>query len=431
MPINLLGSTSGYTQIVAAAVAGNNTLTLPTTTGNLLTDNGSGSLSLSGNLAFTGTGNRITGDFSNTTLANRVMFQSSTTNGLTAISAFPNGTATVSTLNLYNNSDLTNNSVGQLQANGVEVRVLSDKFGTGSYLPMTFYTGGSERMRIDTSGNVGVGTSSPSSYGKLGIVTADGAAGVVASGATGMLRMYGYTSGAGGAYIDSANAAQSAYLPIQINGLYSVFATGGTERMRIDASGNVGIGATSPYNKLTVENSAGTSPPALGAQGGHFSLSNGTYGMLSGVTSGGNGWIQVQRTDSTATAYNLFLQPSGGTVQVGGTTVGNTVGYVNSRTNTRAWARWNGTNGVITSSYNVSSVTRNSTGDYTVAYTTALADANYAILTSGAGDTVYGGYGMYVQLKAAPTTTGCGIITRNNGGTYADQPSVQIAVFGN
>jgi hypothetical protein len=108
----------------------------------------------SGNLTFTGTGNRITGDFSNTTLANRVMFQSSTTNGLTAISAFPNGTATVSTLNLYNNSDLTNNSVGQLQANSVEVRVLSDKFGTGSYLPMTFYTNGSEQMRISTAGIV-------------------------------------------------------------------------------------------------------------------------------------------------------------------------------------------------------------------------------------------------------------------------------------
>ena len=52
---------------------------------------GSGTPSLE-NLNFGGTGRRITGDFSNATVANRVGFQSSTTNGNTYVLAVPNGT---------------------------------------------------------------------------------------------------------------------------------------------------------------------------------------------------------------------------------------------------------------------------------------------------------------------------------------------------
>ena len=57
------------------------------------------SLSDSGNLTFTGTGNRITGDFSNATQVNRVFFQTSTVNGGTAVGFMPNGTVTTGQLN--------------------------------------------------------------------------------------------------------------------------------------------------------------------------------------------------------------------------------------------------------------------------------------------------------------------------------------------
>jgi hypothetical protein len=46
-----------------------------------------------------------------------------------------------------------------------EARFTSGILGSGTYLPMTFYTGGSERGRITTAGEVGIGTSSP--VGKL------------------------------------------------------------------------------------------------------------------------------------------------------------------------------------------------------------------------------------------------------------------------
>lgn len=44
----------------------------------------------------------------------------------------------------------------------------------------------------------------------------------------------------------------------------------------------------------------------------------------------------------------------------------------------RAWVNFNGSNGAINASGNVSSVTRNGTGDYSVNFTNAMPDANYA-----------------------------------------------------
>ena len=50
----------------------------------------------------------------------------------------------------------------------------------------------------------------------------------------------------------------------------------------------------------------------------------------------------------------------------------------------RAWVNFNGvTTATIRASFNVSSVTRNSTGDYTINFTTAMADANYSYSLSG------------------------------------------------
>jgi hypothetical protein len=65
----------------------------------------------------------------------------------------PNGTAQQGNIRLYNNSDPTNASILEaLSGGGGEVSVRSGITGTGTYLPMTFYTGGSERMRIATDG---------------------------------------------------------------------------------------------------------------------------------------------------------------------------------------------------------------------------------------------------------------------------------------
>lgn len=53
------------------------------------------------------------------------------------------------------------------------------------------------------------------------------------------------------------------------------------------------------------------------------------------------------------------------------------------RGSARAWVNFAGSNGAINDSYNVSSVTRNNTGDYTVNYTNALPNANYVMWGMG------------------------------------------------
>ena len=111
-----------------------------------------GNFGLSGNLQFLGSAQRITGDFSNATVANRVAFQSSTVNGSTSITAIPNGTSVFTSFRAFNSSDPGNAAYIDIASGSTEMLLRADKNGTGTYLPMTFYTGGSERMRIATDG---------------------------------------------------------------------------------------------------------------------------------------------------------------------------------------------------------------------------------------------------------------------------------------
>ena len=145
-------------------------------------------------------------------------------------------------LDLYNSDNTNQFTINNIGATG------STNAG------LSFVSSGvSERMRIDTSGNVGIGTTSPSSFAsKLVVGTSDNANGVIASAATGLVRIGGYSSGKSAGYIEALNTAQSALSPLWFGGSILQFATSGSEAMRIDSSGNVGIGTTSPGQNLTV-----------------------------------------------------------------------------------------------------------------------------------------------------------------------------------
>ena len=92
------------------------------------------------------------------------------------------------------------------------------------------------------------------------------------------------------------------------------------ERMRITEEGNVGIGTESPQGRLHISNIYESAVPSLGSPSAFLNLTlANAWGLIAGTLNSGNSYIQSQRVDATATAYNLLLQPSGGNVGIGTT----------------------------------------------------------------------------------------------------------------
>ena len=93
------------------------------------------------------------GDFTNATVASRNSFQTSTTNGSTGIYALPNGTSTAASWQATNAADPTNASKILIATNGsTDVQLVSGINGSGTYLPLSFYTNGTQQMQLSTAG---------------------------------------------------------------------------------------------------------------------------------------------------------------------------------------------------------------------------------------------------------------------------------------
>jgi hypothetical protein len=131
--------------------------------------------------------------------------------------------------------------------------------------------------------------------------------------------------------LQAYDVAGSAYRLQQFDALSYDFMLGGASKMVMDGSGNVVVGSATALTKLSVSSPTDVpdTVPALGTAGGRFSvLNNNDYGLLVGVLNTGNVFQQVQRTDATATAYHLVLQPSGGNVGIGSSTFGTSAATV-------------------------------------------------------------------------------------------------------
>jgi hypothetical protein len=101
----------------------------------------------------------------------------------------------------------------------------------------------------------------------------------------------------------------------------------------------------------------------------------------------------------------------------------------------RAWVNFNGTGTVaIRASGNVSSITDNGTGDYSVNFTTAMSDASYSAVANASADTTTWStaIGMFTQnggSNSAPSTSAFRFVTTRAGGAITDKDYITVSVF--
>lgn len=242
--------------------------------GQVLTTNGSGTLSfstVSGTTINNNADNRIiTGSGTANTLEGEATFTFDGTNLIVGTVAAGSSTATPVELNLGSTfADAVGNAKTKLKlfedssANvygfGVSNNLL--EYHVAASGNHAFYVNDSEKIRIDSSGNLGIGTAT-------GDVRSDGVAArtyvsIIGTANRGVLNI-GSTASAGAdggklTFVNGTNALGEIYVDpdsgSETNG-FMVFSTSNSERMRITSAGKVGIGETSPDSILHLKNTA-------------------------------------------------------------------------------------------------------------------------------------------------------------------------------
>lgn len=242
-----------------------------------------------------------------------------------------------------------------------------------------------------------------------------------------------------------------------------VFQTNGTtEAMRIDTNQNVGIGTSSPSSygpngsmlalaktasgtetNLSIINNSSTNYQGAGILLGNLAASantGATYLYHHKFTTGSDAYafnISQRKTDGTyiSNIWNVdylnnvhaFYRPNTGVQVMGLDANGNLqfnsgYGSVATAFGVRAWVYFN-TSGSILGSGNVSSVSKNATGNYTANFTNALPNANYSAVATAD----IGGWNTGATQTGGYNTTSISIQSRNLS-MVATDASVSVVI---
>jgi hypothetical protein len=383
----------------------------------------------------------------------------------------------------YPRLSFRNSATGNTLADGTQLYLADDDFyiTNNDNADIIARTNATERVRIDSTGRVGIGTSSVSEL--LQVSKTGGANIQVDSGSSNVVAKFG-ASGAG-AFVGSTS-----------NDYFQIYSNN-TARIHVTSAGLVGIGTAVPGVALDVSGSIRSNNTISYEDGTVRNVlsSNGTSGILGTTTNhpviffANNG--EAARIDSSRRLLvgtsSSYANADVDELQIGnnssatktGITLGSTdqsgiafadasnaraglIEYTHSidslrfytnGTNERfrisstgaqssvipggstlypdfgcrAWVNFNGTGTVaIRGSGNVSSITDNGLGDYIVNFTTAMADANYSAVVSRAMTT---DISQFVQVVNTQTTSAMRILNTNPGVNNYDSALVSVSVF--
>jgi len=198
----------------------------------------------------------------------------------------------------YSEIKFTNSSTGTAATDGTALVTNSLDFGINNREAgkLTFGTSNSTRMTIDSSGNVGIGTTNPSASLQVNVASDQN---------------IGFQSVGGNPRISAYNDAVNTSLDLNFNGANLKFETGGVEAMRIESTGNISIGTTTSTAKVNIAANS-----ADGSQVRVYGATNENYQLRLGFdTTNLVGKIQAVHV---GTAYkDLILQPEGANVGIG------------------------------------------------------------------------------------------------------------------
>lgn len=329
----------------------------------------------------------------------------------------------------------------------------SSRIGTRS-ASIIFDTNSFERVRITSSGDVGIGTITPSvllhvaGQARIGASNTNDAELQIGAGATGNrnayidlvgdttytdygLRLIRSNGGANGASILTHKGTG----PLEINCEEAgtiAFRTSNTTRAFVSSTGYVGIGVTNPAAGFHVGSTA------AGASIGNIYIKPTTAGQARYHLYNGGAqaeWLLGQKT-STDHDFKLSTQVAGNEVDrlivtTDGTLKFNSgygVNVVATAYGCRAWVNFDGTgttgaNQTIRASGNIASVYKNGAGDYTVTFTNAMPDANYAVNAT----LEQAGRDNWASISDLTTTT-FKVYSKDNTLGLEDSPRICITV---
>jgi hypothetical protein len=211
-------------------------------------------------------------------------------------------------------------------------------------------------------------------------------------------------------------------------------ATGGTPWVTSGSNiyysnGYVGVGTSSPAANLHVYGPSNTQfkVQSSGAEA-NMTIVGTSYGQINNdvgdfyITNGSAGGSVFLRTASTTqvtvTAAGVFRFNSG-------------YGSAATAYGCRAWVMFDGSNGAISASGNISYVTRNGTGDYTIGFSNGMPDAAYVIsgmLKPTSGQAGNNARSVNAAYDTTPSTSSFRVRTATAGAGYEDPQYVYLTI---